>query len=73
VGVFLAMSDYQPSAVALLNEGRVVLFDRSDWEWALSDSSSFSAVLGVKLRRLAAYGDAYYAYASHLKKLASKL
>lgn len=69
LGVFLSISGYTDDAFEAVTFGRsinTILFDASDWEYAIQDEHAFSAILEVKLRRAAAYEDINYSYQTYL-------
>ncbi len=74
IGVFISISGYSKDAVDALVLGKslnVVLFDRSDIEYSLAESTGFRTVLETKLRYAAEEGVVYFPYASILIKTAS--
>lgn len=70
VGVFISVSGYTKNAVDAIRFGKelnIILFDRNDFELALSDGCSFEEVLRYKLRAAAKEGAIYVPYIKEVK------
>lgn len=72
IGVVVSISGFSDECVPAVQSGKqvnTVLFTKEDFEYALDGRYSFKEVLEVKLRRAAFYGDVYYSFKTHLRRV----